>query len=310
MIKKTSEKEVVTKVPKKRGRKPKGGKIINNVESKKGVQVPVQNIILHLKCFLSDLEINETSSPLTYKPIVEVVESFQFYNSKNQDLNVASTKIQGSQYKKDGDILSNSVENNDNENNDNENNDNENEQKHIWEKLRILSQKLHYSEASEKRSACFWCTCDFDNPPIFIPKLELNDSYQCYGCFCSPECATAHLFNEDIDSSTRFERYSMLNYLYCKIYDYEKNIKPAPNPHYTLDKFHGNLTIQEYRSLLKNERLMFVIDKPLVRIMPELHIEHDEFNMSNKFLNSSKYKVKKKAVQSKKDILNKTFNFN
>jgi hypothetical protein len=55
---------------------------------------------------------------------------------------------------------------------------------------------------------------------------------------------------------------------------------------------------------------MFVIDKPLVRIMPELHIEHDDFNMSNKFLNSSKYKVKKKAVQSKKDILNKAFNFN
>jgi hypothetical protein len=36
-----------------------------------------------------------------------------------------------------------------------------------------------------------------------------------------------------------------MNHIYSKIYDYTKNIKPAPDPHYMLDKFYGNLTIQE-----------------------------------------------------------------
>ena len=51
------------------------------------------------------------------------------------------------------------------------------------------------------------------------------------------------------------------------INNYDKNIKPAPNPYYTLDKFYGNLSIQQYRRLLKNERLLLVVDKPEVFIV-------------------------------------------
>ena len=182
--------------------------------------------------------------------------------------------------------------------------------KNIWKKLRTLAVKLHTNNISEKRSACFWCTCDFDNPPIYIPKLELNGSYQCYGCFCSPECATAHLFGEDVDSAILFERYHMLNHIYCKIYNYERNIKPAPNPHYTLDKFYGNLTIQEYRRLLKNERLLLVVDKPLVRILPELHEDNDDLNFNTRMIPSaSKFKVKRKTAMSKNEIMSENFNF-
>ena len=72
---------------------------------------------------------------------------------------------------------------------------------------------------------------------------------------CSPECACAHLFNENIDDNTKFERYQLLNFIYGGIYNYTKNIKPAPNPYYTLDKYYGNLTIQEYRQLLEFDQL-------------------------------------------------------
>ena len=113
----------------------------------------------------------------------------------------------------------------------------------------------------------------------------------------------AHLFREPIDTSTRFERYHLLNHLYCKIYDYEKNIKPAPNPHYTLNKYYGNLTIQEYRLLLKNERLLLVVDKPLTRILPELHEDNDDFVLSNKSIPSaSKYKLRRRVKQSQTEI--------
>ncbi len=297
-------KDTVKKVPKKRGRKPKGGKIIDVVESNAGVVVPKPNIILHLKCFVSNLESNKMFFPLEYKPDVEPIESYQFTNSKNYHFNFVSSDIEETHNSKDSEY---SIEKMKNEKKYTE--CKESEGKEIWKKLKLLANKMHNNDVSEKRSACFWCTCDFENPPIFIPKLELNSSYNCYGCFCSPECATSHLFKEDIDSSIKFERYHMMNHVYSKIYNYEKNIKPAPDPYYTLDKFYGNLSIEEYRSLMKKDRILFVVDKPLVRIMPELHLENDELNFDNNLTQTSKYKVKKKNVKTKKDIMSKTFNF-
>ena len=44
------------KVPKKRGRKPKGGKIINVTEKTNSTSVSTPNIILHLKCNSTDFE--------------------------------------------------------------------------------------------------------------------------------------------------------------------------------------------------------------------------------------------------------------
>jgi hypothetical protein len=92
---------------------------------------------------------------------------------------------------------------------------------------------------------------------------------------------------ENIDSSIKFERYSLLNNIYSKIYEYTKNIKPAPNPHYMLDKFYGNLSIQEYRNLLKSHRLYLMIDKPLTRILPEYYEENDDFIINHKVIPSS-----------------------
>ena len=111
---------------------------------------------------------------------------------------------------------------------------------------------------------------------------------------------------ENIDDSAKFERYHLLNQIYSKIYEYKKNIKPAPNPYYLLDKFYGNLTIQEYRKLLKTEHLLLVIDKPMTRILPELYEDNDNFIL-NIYGNSnivqsnasSMYKVKR---QSEKQI--------
>jgi hypothetical protein len=134
-----------------------------------------------------------------------------------------------------------------------------------------------------------------------------------YGSFCRPECAAAHLLEENIDDSTKFERYHLLNQIYGKIYNYNKNIKPAPNPYYTLDKFYGTLTIQEYRKLLKTEHMLLVIEKPLTRILPELHEETDEtiLNISSSKTSISSFKVKRQSEKvsgpSKSNIMLSTF---
>ena len=114
-----------------------------------------------------------------------------------------------------------------------------------------------------------------------------------------------------------WERYALLNNIYSKIYNYTKNIKPAPNPYYTLDKYYGNLTIQEYRKLLSNDRLLFVVDKPLTKIMPELYEENNEtpaiysdiLSTANIADHTKKYRLQRKTkTSSKKRILEETFN--
>lgn len=293
------------KVPKKRGRKPKGGKIITSNTNDDNVVIHEPNVILHLKCRTSDIIDNDNIfSNVKYTPEVNNVDSYQFQNDKTTYFELNNAKITNSV------SLEEDVQ--DNQHADLEY-QKENKNNIISKKLQELSINLHTNNISDKKSACFWCTCDFDNPPIYIPKYELNNTYQCYGCFCSPECAVAYLFKEHIDSSTKFERYHLLNHIYCKIYDYTKNIKPAPNPHYTLNKFYGNLTIQEYRRLLKNERLLIVVDKPLSRTLPELYEDNNDFVINSHLsiqstTNSLKVRVSNKK-QTKNEIVQNNFCF-
>ena len=114
---------------------------------------------------------------------------------------------------------------------------------------------------------------------------------------------------ETKDDSMKFERLHLLNHIYGKIYGFTKNIKPAPDPHYFLDKFFGTMTIQEYRKMLKTNHMLITIDKPLSRLMPEIHEETDEG-----LINAGKpviYKVRRQSEQmsgpSKSNIVKNVF---
>jgi hypothetical protein len=188
--------------------------------------------------------------------------------------------------------------------------------KDVNTKLKKLKIQLYKNNNPDKKSACFWCTYEYDNPSCYIPKYENDMQIFGYGSFCRPECAVAYLMKENIDDSTKFERYHLLNQIYSKVYDFKKNIKPAPNPYFLLDKFYGNLSIQEYRKLLKTEHMLLVIDKPMTRILPELHEDNDDFIMNiyggNAPQNTSGvYKVKRESEKqkgpSKKSIMKDKF---
>ena len=322
----SSTQEETKPAGKKRGRKPKGGKIIQQVVPLNNNKESKPNVILHLKCSVKDLQSNTSLS--------SNIESFNFSSkndlnyeiiNSNQNNNINNNVNQTNNYSSNYSCTN--LNNNDNysNNNNNINDDNdvdmydedyysknkENDIRDVWKKLKVLQHNLHINNISNKKSACFWCTYDFDNPPIYIPKHFIKDSYHVYGCFCTPECATAHLMEENIDSSSKFERYHLINNIYSKIYDYKKNIKPAPNPFYLLDKYYGNLSIQEYRSLLRNERLFLVVDKPLTRILPELHEDNDDFIINNKIIPANtlliKKKLQKKQQLTKNNILSEKF---
>lgn len=266
----------IEKVHKKRGRKPKGGKIVKNETCPIDVSIEKKNIILHLKCKFSDIPMDIFNNVTNYDPNICSVEPYSQdtqYEIINKDTEAVDDKKESK---------------------------NDKQKKIIYAKLTDLEKMLNTNNIC-KKSACFWCTCDFDSPQLYIPSTYYKENYNVYGCFCSPECACAHLFNEHIDDSVKFERYQLLNYIYGKIYNYDKNIKLAPNPYYTLNKFMGNLDIQEYRKLLTYERLLLVLDKPLTKIYPELHEDNNSFETmyDNKISLKKMQKVEKnKIIQS------------
>ena len=242
---KSTTEEVPTEpvVPKKRGRKPKGGKLITRIVDNNESPIEITNIILHLKCSLKDiLKPHFSNTSISYNPdIPPQIQNFENANNQNYSF-----------------YNNNNNDNNNNNNNNNDNNDdNTNENivitdddkdkeidntKLLNQKLKIIKMQL-YKKNVNKKSACFWCTYDFDNTACYIPIQENVNDISGYGSFCRPECAAAYLLKENIDDSTKFERYHLLNKTYGSVYKYKKSIKPAPNPYYLLDKFYGNLDI-------------------------------------------------------------------
>jgi hypothetical protein len=244
-----------TETIKKRGRKPKGGKIIKNRANDTIINNIIPNVMLHLKCSLSDLCENSIIDDNVITPYNQ-----QTYENINIEFN---QKIY-----KDDELSKIPCT------------------KDIYNKINDLQRILHTDTIINNNSNCFWCTCPFDTPYIHIPKYVLNNIFHVYGCYCSPECAAGYLLNESIDNTDKFERYQLLNNLYTKIYNYTKNIKPAPSPFYTLDKYCGTLTIQEYRLLLRSDKWFYIVDKPLTMVVPELHEDNGGY-LSNKTIDSN-----------------------
>lgn len=345
-----AESEPAQKIPKKRGRKPKGGKIIEQSDKvSNGDTDTMPNVIIHFKCSLDDIKQGVFGS--SFKTINEVTldeynkrqtdevlpnESNQnvFHGTKTNDFNMSlmteyndieqtiTTQIYplngnqnslnlhiGGCNSKEESYCCSTIEHNVDESKAQGSNADANW--YIWQKLKELEVKLHNNSLNGKRSACFWDTCQFDTPMFYIPKFISGDSIKCYGCFCSIPCALAYLDREDIDSSTKYERKQLLYHVYREVFDNRGTIYPAPDPRYTLDKFLGNLTIQEWRSLLKSDRLLLIVDKPLTPELPELHIDHSEQYVGKNALGNDqygKYKIRKvPPKQSKGEIVAEKF---
>lgn len=343
---------------KKRGRKPKGGKlVIKPLEEIEEVS-SLPNVILHLKCSIKDLndynhQISEmVKDPLTYNPSVPP-DIMTYNDGKTSSFSVYQSFLHSPEENIDTNITTMTTNNNIDTivntnpikdpycyaytdfvckrcNIDTKTTDinNRNEPlgdyddvniKDVNSKLKKLKIQYFKNILQDKKSSCFWCTYEFDNETCYIPKYDLDGTVCGYGSFCRPECAVAYLMKENIDDSTKFKRYEMLNRIYSKVYDYKKNIKPAADPYYLLEKFYGSLTIKEYRKLSKSEHMLLIIDKPMTRILPELHEDNDEFilniyggvkNTQNN-VQSGVYKVKRQSEKNqgptKNSIIQKKF---
>ena len=348
---------------KKRGRKPRGGKIIHENQIQKNNSPEVPNIILHLKCVLSDLKksnelhsnkldacsndkknevlcYNDNDQNSIFSSNASNITNYENCNKNEIQKNIISEestsykKISSSSLNKvvyDPSLFSSSNKTHpifnmlDSNNTSNSSSFMSSEKdfnisrtdgcdldeyknitnKEIWKKISQLKLNFHKNDSlSIQRSACFWDTCEFDTPPIHIPVSSTKG----YGCFCHPECAVAFLMNENIDTSVKFERYYLLNSIYGPIYNYNKSIKPAPNPHYLLNKFYGNLTINEYRKMFECEQVVYIVNKPLTNVLPELYEDNNDFFVGNKIIQNNTIELKNKSIKAaKSSIINEVF---
>ena len=314
-------------INKKRGRKPKAGIILNSNSSIYDTS-EVPNIILHLKCHISDLKQNDSISISNYEytPSISEVESYnlssnmlqssdicQSYNPENCDdeytvnaatvpATVAETKGANATGAAVSTTMTAANPSSVNTHTKKMATDaslhilNERQQKEVMKKINRLKYSFHNGETIQMKlnhkCACFWDTCEFDGPIYYTPIMVVNGVFHVTGCYCSPECALAAILKEQMDTSTKFECIHLLHLLYGNASS--KGFKPAPNPHYLLDKYYGNLTIDEYRSLFKSPQMIHIVNKPLTHILPELYEDNNDFLVNSKVIPSNNLKLKKR----------------
>ena len=160
-------------IAKKRGRKPKGGKIIQQVTPLTNAAESKPNVILHLKCSVKDLQTAigggndiqsfdiQNSAHLTFDIIDPDAGIFDQHVLANNDILSTQQKL----VEDDLDYDDNRVVK-------------ETDGKEVWRKLKVLEHILHVNNICDKKSACFWCTYEFDNPPVYITKYLIKYSYQ------------------------------------------------------------------------------------------------------------------------------------
>jgi len=144
---------------------------------------------------------------------------------------------------------------------------------------------------------CWWCCHQFTNTPCSLPEYYKKDKFYVSGCFCSFNCTASYNFNRNDDNM--WERFSLLNLMYKKLYNTKfVKISLAP-PRETLKMFGGYLSIEEFReNLLRTDKTFSVVKPPLVSIIPKI-----EENISNTVRN-----IKTNYPLINESILNKTHN--
>lgn len=185
------------------------------------------------------------------------------------------------------------------------------------QKIKDLKLTFYKNDVPDKKVDCFWCTCPYDNDSFHVLQYGSDKTILAHGSFCSPECGVAYLFKHSPwDDSAKMESYQLMNHFYRDVTDIGNcNIKPAASPYYFLDKYYGNMTIQEFRRLSCSSNVMLCIDKPVTRVLPEIHEDNDrQFLEGINTQSRGNYKVKKQSDKqngpSRNAILRENFRGN
>jgi len=148
-------------------------------------------------------------------------------------------------------------------------------------------------------SACLWCCHTFTNRPVVLPMRDTGEYLDVTGNFCSPECACAYLFDMRQDAHTRWEQLALLYRVYAEAC--QGKIHPAPSRN-IIKLFGGNLSIQEYRQLLRSHKVRVDIHlPPMVSILATMDTKPIDFYDSS--LTKGVTETVKERLQKAEEVL-------
>ena len=292
--------EEVEKTPKKRGRKPKE-KIYSVKELPKTFFEENKN-----ETFILHLPIKTSEQNNEYIPIANNNDNYSIYNDvdnhkvSENNLLLTQVNLMDSNTNLNGNANLNA---NDNKYISSFNKDDDNKTNKVIKK-NLKNIMYEFINANNDKTwpestsiYCWWCCHPFTCTPCAIPEYYKKEKFYVNGCFCSFNCAASYNFSKNDDNM--WERYSLLNLMYKKLYDNKfVKINLAP-PREILKIFGGYMSIEEFReNSYKNEKIFSVVKPPLISIIPKI-----EENISN---NQKNIKVNFPLVNE--NILNKTQN--
>jgi hypothetical protein len=318
---KVNEEEESEKIPKKRGRKPKE-KVYSikelpktfyeenknemlilhlpiNLEEKDNEPVPLEdetNYNIHNE--MNDLKninninqintmnvvVNNDDNLPTQMNLLEVDENFNNYkedeitNKQNISTNIEKNKAWEVDQKNNNKVLKKNLRN------------------ILYEFINCNNEKTWPEKTNIN---CWWCCHCFDNTPCSLPYKYKKEKFYVKGIFCSFNCAASYNFS--LNDEDIYERYSLLNLMYKKLY-YRKFIKInlAP-PRESLKIFGGYLSIEEFReNCLNNDKIFSLIDPPLISIIPKIE---ESMNHNKNFEGGLKFNVNENILQKTQDSL-------
>jgi len=150
------------------------------------------------------------------------------------------------------------------------------------------------SPYTEKKYCCWNCTYSLDNHNSKNIPIKYNQGvFYVNGYFCSTECSLRYLCDNYTDKDL-WSKYELFKY-YCKIiYGKDIDIVIPPNKLF-LQKFGGDLTIEEYRTIDNYNE----INNP-----PIIIINNNNVNKIDKKINNDYLKLYRKKKKETNTIFN------
>lgn len=124
-------------------------------------------------------------------------------------------------------------------------------------------------------AACFWCCDTFTGRPCVTPLRIIDNVWEVYGNFCTPQCSMAHLLSELLDTHVRWERIALLHRLYGS--NMGGRIYPAPNRE-CLARFGGPVSNTDFRAMCESQQVRVDIHlPPMVSILASMDTKPIDF---------------------------------
>jgi hypothetical protein len=159
--------------------------------------------------------------------------------------------------------------------------------------VEFINSNMYQEWPDQTNIHCWWCSHQFDGPPCTLPEYIRRDKFYVSGCFCSFNCAASYNFNKN-DNGV-WERYTLLNLMYKKLYNTNfVKIEMAP-PREVLKMFGGYMSIEEFRNYcIKQDRKFQIIKPPLISIIPKIeeHIYPKNKVVNENIVNNTQTKLK------------------